>query len=110
VPAYLKRLRTLLTVLRFDVVWIEYELLPWLPAWPEGLLKSLGIPFVVDYDDAVFHRYEYHRNALVRTVLAKKIDTVMQRADVVIVGSEYLADRARRAGARRIEHLPTAVD
>jgi len=110
IAAYVKRLQTLLTVPRFDLVWIEYELLPWLPAWPEGLLKAVGIPFVVDYDDAVFHRYEYHRSALVRTTLGKKIDTVMRRADVVMVGSEYLAERARHAGAQQIECLPTAVD
>src|SRR6266566_3432916 len=50
-------------------LWIEYELLPWLPAWGETLLASLGIAYLVDYDDAVFHRYDLHRNPFVRAAL-----------------------------------------
>lgn len=34
----------------------------------------------------------------------------MKHADVVTVGNDYLADRAERAGANRIEYLPTVVD
>ncbi|MDR9769433.1 hypothetical protein [Acetomicrobium sp.] len=34
----------------------------------------------------------------------------MKRAPVVVVGNDYLGDRARRAGAKRVEHIPTAVD
>jgi glycosyltransferase involved in cell wall biosynthesis len=35
---------------------------------------------------------------------------VMQHAALVIVGNSYLADRARKAGAKRIEILPTVID
>lgn len=65
---------------------------------------------IVDYDDAVFHYYDKHRLSLVRRSLGKKIDTVMRRADMVLAGNDYLASRARQAGARRIELLPTVVD
>jgi len=92
------------------VLWIEYELLPWLPAWAEGLLGGFGLPYLVDYDDAVFHRYDLHRSGLVRTILGKKIDAIMRKATLVTVGNDYLADRAHRAGAKRVEHLPTVVD
>jgi len=34
----------------------------------------------------------------------------MRRANVVIVGNEYLGERAKQAGARRVELLPTVVD
>jgi len=34
----------------------------------------------------------------------------MSRATVVVVGNDYLGNRARRAGAGRLEHLPTVVD
>ena len=34
----------------------------------------------------------------------------MRRAALVIAGNEYLAERARRAGAPGVERLPTAVD
>lgn len=51
-----------------------------------------------------------HSFSIVRTTLGKKIDAIMRRADLFIAGSSYLADRARRAGARRVEIVPTVVD
>lgn len=108
--AYGRRLWQLATCVRFDLLWVESELLPWVPAWLETLLARLGVPYVVDYDDAVFHRYDLHSSRWVRGVLGGKIDQVMRRARLVMVGSDYLGDRARRAGAKRVEYLPTAVD
>jgi len=108
--AYAHRLVRLASAGSFDLLWVEKEVLPWLPAWAETLFDRLGIPYVVDYDDAVFHRYEMHANPLVRTLLGKKIDAVMRHAAVVVSGNDYLAEHARRAGARRVEYLPTVVD
>ena len=108
--AYLRRLCYLLRSRRFDLLWIEHEILPWLPAWAEAILNRRGIPYVVDYDDAVFHRYDMHTNGVVRAFLGGKIDEVMRRAALVIVGNNYLANRAKRAGAKRVEYLPTVVD
>ncbi len=108
--AFLHRIGSLLRTGRFHLVWIEYELFPWLPAWGEALLCRLGIPYVVDYDDAVFHRYDLHRRRFVRKLLGRKIDNVMRRAAMVMAGNAYLADRARKAGAHRVEVLPTVVD
>jgi glycosyltransferase involved in cell wall biosynthesis len=108
--AYLQRLGRLLQSRRFDLLWIESELFPYLPAWGEALLAASGIPYVVDYDDAIFHRYDLHPHGLVRALLRGKVDAVMRRATLVLVGNEYLAERARRAGARRVECLPTVVD
>jgi len=108
--AYLSRLCYLLRSRRFDLLWIEYEILPWLPAWAEAILGRLGIDYVVDYDDAVFHHYDMHPNGIVRTLLAEKIDAVMRQAALVIVGNDYLATRAKRSGAKRVEYLPTVID
>lgn len=108
--AYLLRLRSLLTLFRFDVLWIEYELFPGLPAWIERLISRLNIPYVVDYDDAVFHRYGLHRNRGVRWLLGGKIDLIMRRANVVTAGSAYIAEYAEKARAKRVETVPTAVD
>ena len=108
--AYLKRFARILAGRSFDLLWIEKELFPWFPAWTETALAGLGTPYVVDYDDAVFHRYNLHRSRLVRSVLGKSIDTVMRRAHSVVVGNDYLADHARSAGAGRVEYLPSVVD
>ena len=108
--AYLGRLSVLRRASAFDLLWVEKELLPWVPAWLEFLLDTWKIPYAVDYDDAVFHRYDMHRALLVRSLLGHKIDRVMQHASLVIAGNEYLAERARRAGAPRVECLPSVVD
>jgi glycosyltransferase involved in cell wall biosynthesis len=110
IGGYGRRLWQLATSYRFDLLWLEYELFPWLPAWFEVFLARLGVPYVADYDDPVFHRYDSHRNPLIRGLLGAKIDHVMRGAALVIVGSEYLGEHARRAGARRVEQLPTVID
>jgi len=107
---HIRRLKWLLTCRSFDLLWIEAELFPWLPGWIEELLHKLRIPYVVDYDDAVFHRYDLHGKFLVRFLLGKKIDRVMHGASMVIAGNEYLAERARGAGAAVVEVLPTVID
>jgi len=108
--AYVVRLRSMLRAGRFDAVWVEKEMLPWVPAWLELGLFPAKVPLIVDYDDAVFHRYDQHNLSLVRGLLGRKIDRVMQRADLVVAGNDYLASRARNAGAARVEILPTVVD
>jgi glycosyltransferase involved in cell wall biosynthesis len=108
---YVRRARELAAASgTFDLVWMEKELFPWLPTLLEQLFRSKRVPCVVDYDDAVFHQYDNHWCPPVRYTLKHKIDWVMAHADCVVVGNEYLASRARRAGARQIKHLPTAVD
>lgn len=108
--AYLKRLSVLLRRASFDLLWVEKELLPWIPDWLENIFHTREIPYVVDYDDAVFHRYDLHRSGLVRALLGRKIDGVMRHAGLVIAGNQYLAERARNAGAPRVECLPSVVD
>jgi glycosyltransferase involved in cell wall biosynthesis len=109
VLAYLRRLRALLGARRYDLVWLEKEALPYLPAFIETALLA-GVPYVVDYDDAWFHRYDASTSRLVRALLGRKIDAVMRHAAIVVAGNEYLAARARAAGARRIEIVPSAID
>ena len=92
-----------------DVVWIEKELWPWAPAWLERLAWGRR-PVVLDYDDAVFHSYDLHRSGVARALFGGKIDRLMRAAALVVAGNDYLAQRARQAGAPRVEVLPTVVD
>lgn len=108
--AFLRRFVTLTTARRFDLVVLEYEFLPYFPALPERLLGWLGVPYVADYDDALFHRYDQHRSGWVRRLLSDKIAQVMRGAHLVTAGNAYLADYARRAGAVRVETIPTVID
>lgn len=107
--SYLKRLSTLLTCGHYDLIWIEKEIFPNLPALCEAALTRLSIPYVVDYDDAVFHNYDTSTNP-VKRCLARKIDKVMRGAALVVCGNEYIAQRAASAGSRNIRILPTVID
>jgi glycosyltransferase involved in cell wall biosynthesis len=107
---YAVRMRWLTQVRGFDLLWIEGELFPGLPAWTESLVRRLGVPYVVDYDDAVFHRYDQSPVPGVRCLLGRKVDRVMRGAALVVVGNAYLAERARRAGARAVVQVPSVVD
>lgn len=104
--AYARRLRALARRRRYDLIWLEKEALPWLPTFFE-IARLQGVPYVVDYDDAWFHRYESHWLSF---LLGRKIDAVMQVAHTVVAGNDYLARRARQAGARAVEIVPTAID
>jgi glycosyltransferase involved in cell wall biosynthesis len=108
--SYYGRVKALLNSRKFDLIWVEKEVLPWLPSWVESLLMSKKRPIVVDYDDATFHRYDKFGFFPVRAILGRKIDQVMKNASIVVAGNNYIAERALAAGAKRVEHLPTVVD
>ena len=108
--AYWQRLSLRRAVASFDVVWLEKEALPWLPSAAERFMLGSNTPIVVDYDDAIFHRYDQHASSWVRLAMGNKIDAVMRSAAVVMAGNDYLAERASQAGARRVEIIPTAID
>lgn len=94
---------------QFDVLWIEKEALPWWPVWLESNLLK-GVPYVLDFDDAVFHNYDLHRFGAVRYFCGKRLDHLMAGAALVVAGNKYLASRARAGGAPWVEVMPTVVD
>ena len=108
--AYFTRAFYLLQKKEYDLLWIEKELLPWLPVWVERVLLSSHIPYVLDYDDAVFHYYDMHQNYFIRKLLGGKHRALLGNATLVIAGNDYLAAYAEEAGAGRVTVLPTVVD
>jgi glycosyltransferase involved in cell wall biosynthesis len=106
---YSERLRQLVKARDFDAVWIEKEVLPWVPHWVD--LTALGsLPLVVDFDDAWHLRYSGSTNPVVRSLLAHKLERIARRADYVIVANKFLQDWAESAGAARVSCIPTVVD
>lgn len=95
---------------RYDVIWIEKELFPFLPSYAEWILEKSGKGYVVDYDDAVFHNYDSHPKALVRHWMGNKIAWVMRHSKLVCAGNSYLKEYAMNAGAKQVEIVPTVVD
>lgn len=104
-----RRLYALARATRWDLVWLHYELFPYLPARLEELLGTGRLRYVLDIDDAIFHVYDQHRSSLVRGALGQKISRVMRRAVGITAGSPYLVDFARQHN-QRVHFVPTVVD
>ncbi len=106
--AYLGRLRTLARARNYDLLWVHYELFPYLP-WIERFAAWSGRPYVVDYDDATFHMYDSSRSSVVRWLLGGKLRPLLGRATAVVCGNSYLQAYASRYAKRTIV-IPTVVD
>jgi len=94
------------------LILIHTELFPFLPFWLEyGYMLLLGKRnYVIEFDDAWFHRYDANKSWLVRMCLGRKIYSLMRHSVLVIAGNQYIADHAKFSGAKHVEIIPTVVD
>ena len=106
---FARRTWAVLTARRYDKVVVHSEAQPYLPPVLEWLLVKLGVPYVYDFDDAIFHKYDAHTSAVVRRLFSDKIRRVIRGATAVIAGNEYLASYARAANGN-VTIIPTVVD
>ena len=67
---YLKRLITLISAYRYDLIWIEYEIFPYLPASAERFLSFLKKDYINAIKNAGFEDIK----VLSETSLSKPID------------------------------------
>ncbi len=95
-----------------SIIHFHCELFPFAPFWLEyGYLSFLGKrKFIIELDDAWFHRYDAHRSLFVRLFLGAKIDLLMKHSALLIAGNQYIANHGKMAGAKLIEIIPTVVD
>lgn len=107
--SYFKRVRIMFTARDYDLLWIEKEALPWMPLWLERFFLREK-PYVLDYDDAIFHQYENNKSRLIRVLLGRRIDELMRNAVTVVGGNEYLMNRAVLAGSSNVKKIPTVID
>ena len=107
---YLRRFFSLFSIFKYDLIVIEKELFPYFPAIAEQILSFFKVKYMVDFDDALFHLYDQNPNKYIKFFLGSKIDSVMRNSTIVICGNSYLADRAEKAGAKRVEIIPTVID
>ena len=109
IGCYWRRIRDLARAPGFDVVWVEKEALPWMPAAAElsALCRS---PLIVDFDDAWHLRYRDASSRIVRLALRRKLEAIARRADAVVVGNAFLQRWAEEAGAAKVTRIPTVLD
>jgi glycosyltransferase involved in cell wall biosynthesis len=107
--AYARRLGDVSAMRDHDLLWIQYEMFPYLPLI-DGLLAQIAPrPIVYDIDDAIFHMYDAHPSAVVRRLLGGKLRPLVRQAATCLCGNEYLADYVTAAGGRAVV-VPTVVD
>lgn len=108
--AYIKRIFILFSVRKYDLVVVEKELFPYIPATFEKILNLIGVKYIVDYDDAIFHQYDNSNNKIIKLFLSNKIAKVMKYSSLVVAGNSYLANYAtNKAGSKTIV-VPTVID
>jgi len=101
--SYLSRMLVLTNIGKYDILWIEKELFPIIPAWFEKLIVLAGKKYIVDYDDATFLNYK-------ESFTPNKIAKIMRMSSCVVCGNEFLLDYAKNANAKKVKLLPTVVD
>jgi glycosyltransferase involved in cell wall biosynthesis len=105
-----RRVRDLARVRRFDLVVIYRESAPIGPPLFERILGLLGIPYVFDFDDAIFLGPIHPANRWwARFRDPSRVGEAARRACAVIAGNEYLASWAREYNPR-VTVLTTPVD
>jgi glycosyltransferase involved in cell wall biosynthesis len=107
--SYLDRLVSLLFLRNFDVLWVQYELFPYVLGVAEKLAFVSSKPIVCDFDDAIFHQYDAHANPLVRRLLGRKLEPLLRGASLCICGNAYLKSYADQF-CPRTEIVPTVLD
>lgn len=107
--AWLNRLWHALHTKEFDLIWVQREVLPFLPfALENALLADKAV--VSDFDDAHHLYYRDMTFAPLRAVYGDKIDKLMQESAAVVVGNTTLEGYAKSVGAPEVVQIPSAVD
>jgi glycosyltransferase involved in cell wall biosynthesis len=110
IKSYFKRMYFIFKYKNIDIIWIEKEIFPWMPYLIEHIFVRNKKKVIVDYDDAVFHNYAKHSSPIIRILLGKKINKIMESASIVVAGNEYLKNYAIDTGSKRVEIVPTVVN
>jgi glycosyltransferase involved in cell wall biosynthesis len=95
---------------RFDLVYVFREDALLGPALPVRLLMARGVPFVYDFDDAVWIRYRSPTNpGFSRLRWPSKTATYCRNARLVLAGNRQLQQYAEAVGGRATV-VPTTID
>jgi glycosyltransferase involved in cell wall biosynthesis len=102
------RLRIGRAVRHTDAVILQRRLLP---SWQLHLLRRSARRLIFDFDDAVFLRDSYAGRGIRSSSRLRRFAAVMNAADVVVAGNEFLRGQANRwCSSDRIVVIPTCVD
>ena len=105
-----RRLSTISKARNYDLVYILREAALLGPPIFERLIAQQRIPFVFDFDDAIFVSYRSPSNGYLSYLkFASKTKTICRLASHVMVGNPYLAEYARQVNDN-VTVVPTTID
>jgi glycosyltransferase involved in cell wall biosynthesis len=105
-----RRLSTVSEARNYDLVYILREAALLGPPIFERLIHRQRIPFVFDFDDAIFVSYRSPSNGYLSYLkFASKTKTICRLASHVMVGNPYLAEYARQVN-ENVTVIPTTID
>jgi glycosyltransferase involved in cell wall biosynthesis len=110
VAAYARQLRAVSGARGFDLVYVFREAALVGPAILETTVRLRGVPFVFDFDDAVYLHYRSPSNGYLSYLkFPGKTATLCRRASRVMAGNAILAEYASRY-SHRVSIVPTTID
>lgn len=108
--AMLRRAACLRHVREFDLVYVQRETALLGPAIFERWMRAMRVPYVFDFDDAVFLPNASDANRLFSFLkFPGKTATACRLAAHVMAGNDYLAEYAMRFN-QRVTVVPTTID
>lgn len=97
IGAIFKRLFIVFRFFRFDIIYMQRELLPFGPPLLEYLLRLTGKKLVYDYDDALFINKTSQFNRLASFFKGKTRQfAIFKASHCVLAGNDYLRDVAKQ--------------
>lgn len=108
--SFARRFRLMKSLQTYDLVYVFREAALFGPAVFERLIDRSGLPFVFDFDDAIFESYKSPSNGYLSYLkFAAKTKSICRMASHVIVGNPYLASYARKI-TDRVTIVPSTID
>lgn len=93
----LRRLKDAFKLVKYDVVYMQREALPFGPLWFEWLCKQLDKKIIFDYDDALFIFKPSSSTPMSdKFKNPQRIPKIFSKVDCVFAGNDYLAEQARQ--------------
>ncbi len=107
--ATLKRFKELLTVSKYDLIFVQREGYMLGTAFFESRMAR-GVPMIFDFDDSIWLHNVSDANKLFGFLKdASKTGKLVQSASLVFAGNQYLADYAAKFNPN-LEIVPTTID
>ena len=107
--SYILRILYIIFLKKNTLAIVHIELLPFLPNFLETYLKFRKIPFIIDLDDAVYHRFKKKSYIVGNYLITKKFHNMIKLSSAVFCGNNYHLNYFKDF-EKKLFYLPTVTD